>query len=163
MNKMNPALRAPGNNEIYTPKWAAEDIVNHYKPRGKILEPCKGGGVFTDLMPGCDWCEINEGKDFFDYNENVDWIISNPPYSLIRKFVLHSFKIADNIVYLIPVWKAFNAIGLQNELKNYGGIKEIRWYGGGGKLGFPMGNGIGTVYWKKGYTGPCYTTFYEVK
>ena len=160
MSKMNPAKRAPGNNEIYTPYWAAEDIVKHYSPTGKILEPCKGGGVFTDLMPGCDWCEINEGKDFFDYTDKVDWIISNPPYSLIRKFVLHSFKISDNIVYLIPVWKAFNAIGLQHELRSYGGIKEIRWYGGGGKLGFPMGNGIGAVYWKRNYTGPCYTSFY---
>jgi hypothetical protein len=161
MVSMNPSKRAPGNNEIYTPLWAAKDIVDHYKPSGKILEPCRGQGVFTDLMPGCDWCEINEGKDFFDYDKKVDWIISNPPYSLIRKFVLHSFKVADNIVYLIPVWKAFNAIGLQNELRSYGGIKEIRWYGGGGKLGFPMGNGIGTVYWKKDYTGPIHTTFYE--
>jgi hypothetical protein len=158
---MNPSTRAPGNNEIYTPYWAAKDIVTHYSPTGKILEPCKGGGVFTDLMPGCDWCEINEGKDFFEYNQKVDWIISNPPYSLIRKFVLHSFKISDNIVYLIPVWKAFNAIGLQIEAKKYGGIAEIRWYGGGGKLGFPMGNGVGAVYWKRDYTGPTYTSFYE--
>ena len=161
MNKMNPANRAVGNDEIYTPAWAAADIVNHYNPTGTILEPCKGSGIFTDIMPNCDWCEIREGKDFFDYTKKVDWIISNPPYSLIRKFVLHSFEIADNIVYLIPVWKAFNAIGLQTELKKYGGIKEIRWYGGGGKLGFPMGNGIGTVYWKRDYTGPIYTTFYD--
>lgn len=161
MVSMNPSKRASGNDEIYTPHWAAKDIVDHYKPFGKILEPCRGKGVFTDLMPGCDWCEINDGKDFFDYDEKVDWIISNPPYSLIRKFVLHSFKISDNIVYLIPVWKAFNAIGLQNELRSYGGIKEIRWYGGGGKLGFPMGNGIGTVYWKRDYTGPIHTTFYD--
>lgn len=58
-------------------------------------------------------------------------------------------KLADNIVFLIPVWKAFNAYGLQLASREYGNIKEIRWYGTGGKLGFPMGNGIGAVYWKK--------------
>jgi hypothetical protein len=161
MTIMNPSHRAAGNNEIYTPEWAAIDMIAHFNPSGKILEPCRGGGVFTDLLPAADWCEIREGKDFFNYHNKVDWIISNPPYSLIRKFILHSFKLADNIVYLIPVWKAYNAIGLQEELRKWGGIKEIRWYGGGGKLGFPMGNGIGAVYWKKEYTGPCYTSFYS--
>ena len=24
-----------------------------------------------------DWCEISEGKDFFDYNGKVDWIIAH--------------------------------------------------------------------------------------
>lgn len=161
MTKMNPATREKGNDEIYTPEWAANDMILHFKPFGKILEPCKGNGAFTNLIPDCEWCEIREGKDFFDYSGHVDWIISNPPYSLIRKFVLHSFEVSDNIVYLIPVWKAYNAIGLQQTLREWGGIKEIRWYGGGGKLGFPMGNGIGAVYWKKGYSGPTYTTFYE--
>ena len=161
MTKMNPVTREKGNDEIYTPEWAANDMILHFKPFGKILEPCKGNGAFANLIPDCEWCEIKEGKDFFDYSGNVDWIISNPPYSLIRKFVLHSFKVSDNIVYLIPVWKAYNAIGLQQTLREWGGIKEIRWYGGGGKLGFPMGNGIGAVYWKKGYSGPTYTTFYE--
>lgn len=135
-------------------------MIEYFKPSGKILEPCRGNGVFTNIID-MDWCEINEGKDFFNYKEKVDWIISNPPYSLIRKFILHSFIISDNIVYLIPVWKAFNAIGLIKESKKYGGIKEIRWYGSGGKLGFPMGNGIGAVYYKKEYIGPIYESFYN--
>jgi len=161
MSKMNPALRKPGNNEIYTPEWCAKDMINHFNPSGKILEPCKGGGVFTNLLPGADWCGINEGKDFFDYHHKVDWIISNPPYSLIRLFVLHSFGICDNIVYLIPTWKAFNAYGLVKETSKYGGIKEMRHYGTGSKLGFPMGNGISAIYWKRDYSGPIYTSFYE--
>lgn len=136
-------------------------MIGHFKPCGKILEPCKGAGVFTDLLPDSDWCEINENKNFFEYNEKVDWIISNPPYSIMRKFILHSFKIADNIVYLIPVWKAFNAYGLVENTKKYGGIKEIYWYGTGSKLKFPMGNDIGAVYWKRDYTGPTYNNFYS--
>lgn len=160
MSKMNPAKRAPGNDVIYTPQWAAEDMIKYFRPQGRILDPCKGKGVFSNILD-CDWCEITEGKDFFDWNEKVDWIISNPPYSMIRKFVLHSFDVADNVVYLIPGWKAFNAYGLVRASNEYGGIKEIRWYGTGAKLNFPMGNGIGAVYWKKDYKGPMYQSFYE--
>lgn len=160
MTALNPALRSVGNDCIYTPEWVARDMISHFNPSGKILEPCKGEGVFTDIL-NCDWCEITEGRDFFDYHDCVDWIISNPPFSLIRKFVLHSFSISTNIVYLIPVWKAFNAWGLVREGKTYGGIKEIRWYGSGARLKFPMGNGIGAVYWQKNYFGPIHETFQE--
>lgn len=159
MNKMNPSYRAGGNDRIYTPSWVAYDMIDHFKPIGKILEPCKGSGVFTDILD-CEWCEIDEGRDFFDYTDNVNWVISNPPYSVMRKFILHSFTIADNIVYLIPVWKIFNAFGLIKASHEYGGIKEIRWYGTGGKLGFPMGNAIGAVHWKRDYNGAMHETFY---
>lgn len=40
-------------------------------------------------------------------------------------------------------------------------IYEIRWYGTGGKLGFPMGNGVGAVYWKKNFFGDMKTSYYE--
>ena len=150
-----------GNDVIMTPDWVAEDMVRHFAPTGNILEPCRGDGVFTNLMPTAEWCEITEGRDFFDWDKPVDWIISNPPYSLARKFFLHSFEVADNVVYLIPVWKAFMAYGLITSAQKYGGIKEIRWYGTGSKLGFPMGNGIGAIYWKKDYKGPMSQTFYD--
>lgn len=157
---MNPALRAKGNDEIYTPQWCALDMVNHFNVSGNILEPCRGGGVFTDIMK-MDWCEINEGRDFLTHTKKYDWIISNPPFSQIRKFCLHSFTLADNVVFLLPVWKIFNPYGLVKAGKEYGGIKEIRWYGTGSKLGFPMGNGIGAVHWRKGYTGLIEETFYD--
>lgn len=55
---MNPANRAKGNDEIYTPDWCVKDMVNHFNPTGTILEPCKGLGAFTDVLPNADWCEI---------------------------------------------------------------------------------------------------------
>jgi hypothetical protein len=158
--KFNPATRKPGNDIIYTPIWVAEDMISHFNPEGAILEPCRGNGVFSDRM-NCEWCEITEGKDFFEYDKNVDWIITNPPYSLIRKFFLHSMEISDNIVFLIPIHKMFMAMGLVIEIEKYGGIKEIRWYGTGSKLKFPMGNGIGAVHLKKNYSGPMYQSFHE--
>ena len=158
---LNPAGKKKGNDCIMTPDWVASDMINHFAPRGKTLEPCRGDGVFTDLLPSARWCELNEGRDFFDWNEPVDWIISNPPFSVMRKFILHSFEVAANIVYLVPVWKIYLSYGLVKAAQEYGGIKEVRWYGTGSKLGFPMGNGIAAVHWKKGHRGPMTQTFYE--
>jgi hypothetical protein len=59
-----PLVPCNGNDRIYTPPFLAKLIIEHFKPQGKILEPCRGKGAFSDLMPGCDWCEIDEGKDF---------------------------------------------------------------------------------------------------
>lgn len=158
---LNSAGKKKGNDCIMTPKWAAQDMIDYFSPTGSILEPCRGDGVFTDLIPNAQYCEINEGKDFFSWNQKVDWIISNPPFSIMRKFILHSFKVADNIVYLVPVWKIYLPYGLVKETTKYGGIKEIRWYGTGSSLGFPMGNGIGAVHWKRGYNGPIHQSFFK--
>jgi hypothetical protein len=158
---LNPIGKKKGNDRIITPKWAAADMVEHFSPEGVILDPCRGDGVFTDLLPKAKWCEIDEGKDFFDWHERVDCIISNPPFSLMRRFILHSFEVADNIIYLVPVWKIYSPYGLVKAAQEYGGIKEMRWYGTGSRLGFPMGNGIAAVNWKKLYRGPITQTFYD--
>ena len=38
-----------------------------------------------------------------DYNDKVDWIITNPPWSKIKEFMIHSMTIANEIVYLISI------------------------------------------------------------
>lgn len=47
-----------------------------------------------------EWCEIEKGRDFFDYDERVDYIFTNPPWSRIREFLIHSMKVADEIYFL---------------------------------------------------------------
>lgn len=144
---------------VYTPGWVATDMVDHFAPSGRILEPCRGRGVFTDLMPTADWCEITDGRDFFDWHTPVDWVISNPPYSLTRKWFQHSYTIADHLVYLVPLRNVFSGYGFLREINEYGGIREIRTYGTGGKLGFPMGNAVGAFHIERGYRGDTAFTF----
>ncbi len=36
---------------VYTPEDVAKDIVSFYKPSGKVLDPCKGEGVFLKYLP----------------------------------------------------------------------------------------------------------------
>lgn len=152
-----------GDN-VYTPVWVVKDMLSHFSPNGIILEPCKGKGAFLDHLPvGTEWCEIEEGRDFFNWNKKVDWVISNPPYSLTRKWFKHSYLFADNLLYLVPIRNVFSGFGFIKEIYDFGGIVEIRNYGTGNKLGFPMGNAIGVFHIKRGYIGDTKITFYQNK
>lgn len=92
-----------GNDVIFTPPALAAAIVNHFNPTGKILEPCRGAGAFADAMPGCDWCELSEGKDFLTHTGEYDWIVTNPPWSKLRLFLNKSMELSDNVVFLCLV------------------------------------------------------------
>lgn len=91
-----------GNDRIYTPDPLARDIVAHFRPCGRILEPAAGGGAFRGAMPGCDWCEIDLNVDFFDCQGHYDWLVTNPPYSIFTRFLAKAVEVADNIVFLCP-------------------------------------------------------------
>ena len=140
---------------VYTPDDIAKDIVSHFAPSGKVLEPCRGDGAFYRHLPADSyWCEIAEGKDFFQWNERVDWIVSNPPFSIFANWMRHSFEISDNIVYLLPITKVFNSYTLIQLIYSWGGIKEVYVIGGGSMLKSErLGFAIGAVHFVKGYEG----------
>jgi hypothetical protein len=148
---------------VYTPDWCAADMVRHFKPFGRILEPCKGGGAFLRYLPeSCDWCEIAEGRDFFDWRDRVDWIITNPPYSITKEFIRHALAVSDHVAFLLPARNFFSSLGKVRVAKGWGGLAEMRWYGGGARLNFPMGNPIAAFYWKRGHnSGLIRETHYE--
>lgn len=160
--KRGTAREGRKGDRVYTPSWCAADMVRHFQPSGRILEPCRGDGAILGHLPnGSDWCEIDEGRDFFAWSEPVDWIITNPPYSKLRPFMKHAFRLADHVVLLIPARNLFSGYGTVREAIGFGGMKELRWYGTGAKLGFPMGNAIAAVYWERRHQGPTRQSFYE--
>lgn len=141
------------NDVVFTPVEIAKHIIHLFKPEGKCLEPCMGEGAFYNLLPpGSDWCEITKGRDFYDYNHNVDWIVTNPPYSDFDKFMERSFSLADNVVFLVPVAKVFKSWGTMMQIKKYGGIVSV-WFVPAGRCGFPFGFPAGAFHFKRGYTG----------
>lgn len=141
------------NDNVYTPDKIAKLIVSMFPLSGRILEPCRGKGAFFKYMPeGADWCEITEGKDFFDYKQPVDWIITNPPYSTFNEFLKHSFEIADNVVFLTPIAKVLKSWGTIMEIKAYGGIKKI-WFCPANRCGFPFGFPCGAFHFQRNYKG----------
>lgn len=147
---------------VQTPEWCAQDMVRffqlfHFEP---ILDPCRGENkVFWNILK-CDWCEIKEGKDFFENNNYYEWIIGNPPYSIFYPWMKHSYEIADNIVYLLPTFKVFNALGLIRMYKKNGWMKHIRVYDVGKKIEWSRSRPIIAVWFQKDYQGETTWSWY---
>ena len=150
------------NDIVYTPTEWARDIVEFFKPEGVCLDPCRGASAFYDVLPEPKkWCEIAEGVDFFEFDEKVDWIISNPPYSTFARWLDHTLDLDPaHIVYLIPVNKLLSSLDKLHKVYRYGGIAHIRYYGTGRDAGFPFGFPVGAVYLKRGYSGPVEISWY---
>jgi type I restriction-modification system DNA methylase subunit len=100
------------NDKFYTPislvKLHLKKFQDVITDEEIIYEPFYGIGNYykemKNLYPNAiiKYSEIDLGLDFFDFNEKVDYIISNPPYSLIDKVLEHSVKLKPKIIsYLI--------------------------------------------------------------
>jgi hypothetical protein len=147
---------------VYTPDWVAQDMVAYFKPSGKILEPSAGDGVFLRYLPAdAEWCEIENGRDFYAWTKPVDWVFGNTPYSQFSKWLGHSMEIAENIVYLIPLTRLFNSGFFIRRLLDWGNIREMRYYADGGDLGWNIGFAIGAVWFQRDYKGATKITAYQ--
>jgi len=94
------------------------------------LEPCAGDKAFYNNFPPNvtkKYCEINEGKDFFEFNEEVDIIISNPPFvprKLFWDFMVHSMTITRKKIYWLINISSLNVF----TPKRLNEMKEKSWY-----------------------------------
>ena len=103
-----PGRNAPEADIVMTTLSLARRVIAAFasEMEGIVLEPARGQGAFFNQLPEhieADWCEISMGRDFFGYTRKVDWIITNPPFSLFREFLLHALDLAENIVFLCPL------------------------------------------------------------
>lgn len=141
------------NDVVFTPDRLAKDIVSMFDIKGRVLEPCKGEGAFLKCLPkGTMWCEIVDGRNFFDFTEKVDWIVTNPPYSDFNRFLTHCFELAENVVLLVPVAKMFKSMGTIQQVFAFGNIVSISWLPAS-KAGFPFGFPCGIFHIKRNYRG----------
>ena len=90
------------NDVIYTPKELAINCINSFdlKTNDIVLDPFFGNGIFFNNYPDYivkDFCEIATpyNKDFFEFNQKVDYIISNPPFSKINDVLEHTINITN--------------------------------------------------------------------
>lgn len=137
---------------VQTPQDVAQKMVYYFRPKGKVLEPCKGEGNILKYLINADWCEIKEDRDFLEYKDKVDWIITNPPYSKFRAFLKKSMEVSDNIVFLCTI----NHIWLKARIRDIKeanfGIKEI-WVMETPNTFPQSGFQVGCVWLKRGYKG----------
>ena len=102
MNKIQS--RQNPNDKIYTPPKVVDMMIDFcdYQPGQLVLEPARGkGAIYDKLSEPKDYCEIEDGKDFFDYDKKVDIVLTNPPYSLIDKFLAHTYTLCDKFCFII--------------------------------------------------------------
>jgi len=84
----------------YTPENCVRDLLN--------LVPIEKGDICLDPSSGINkvWfnnfptenkieVELDDGTDFLDFNQKVDWVLGNPPFTLFIKFLFHSSEIAN--------------------------------------------------------------------
>lgn len=155
-----PLIPSGGDDVVFTPDYLAKQIIDHFKPTGRILEPCRGKGAFSNLMPGCDWCEITEGRDFFNHTGHYQYILTNPPFSQFRAFLKHSMRLADNIIFLAPT-NHFWLKARMRDIKEAGfGFKEILMVDTPKKeTGWPQsGFQLSATWLQKNWTGDCKIT-----
>ena len=135
----NIKKRENPNDIFITPLNLAQkqiDMIN-YKEDDLWFDPFKNDGSFYNQYPTDkkDWCEILEGKDFFEYDKDVDIICSNPPYSCIDDILKKSVELKPRIIsYLIGMGN-LTAKRIEYMNNNKYGLTKIhmckvwKWYG----------------------------------
>ena len=100
-------------------------------------DPFKNNGSYYNQFPNDNkkWSEILENKDFFQFNEKIDIICSNPPYSIIDKVLEKSVELKPRVIsYLIGINNLTPKRMEYMESKGYYIIKlhickVFKWYG----------------------------------
>ena len=142
----NIKKRTKPNDKFYTPQNLVEthiDYVKEYINNNDIIyEPFAGKGAYKnefikryEKTNKIKFTEIDEGLDFFDFNEEIDLIISNPPYSIIDKVLNKSIELKPKMIsYLIGL---HNLTTRRIEIMNKNGyyldkikmLKVYKWFG----------------------------------
>lgn len=156
------------NDKVYTPDFIVDEVLSEFgyliEQQESVLEPFLGEGAFYNKLTAYSeyvtWCEIDRGVDFLEYQGKVDWIITNPPYSVFKQMLPKMLNVADNIVMIIPLNKLISSMPRLMDVERAGfGIKRIHYLGSGRQLKFPFGFPVAAVYIKKGYSGDTKITY----
>ena len=155
MRAFCPPKNSPEKDLVMTPEYLAKEIIEHFNPTGKILDPSRGEGAFYDNFPtdNKDWCELGENKDFLTYSDKVDWIITNPPWSKMQQFLKHGMQIANNIVYLTTINHYTTKKRIRDMRENNFAIKEIYCVNTPSKPWPQLGFQLAAVHTKREYKG----------
>jgi hypothetical protein len=156
------ALLGRSSNDIkYTRAELPARLVAHFRPTGRILDPCRGrgaaGSVFFDAFPRPPdaeplWAGVERGRDFLSWpvSDRVTWILTNPAWSrgVYLPIFTHSLAIADNVVFVVRGEKATQ---IREPRKTGHGLREIvvlGWIQAGFKR---EGFTLVAAHWQRGW------------
>jgi len=136
----NIKQRTEPKDIFITPKPLALTHINMISTEynNKIwYDPFRNSGNYFNQYPTDkkEWSEILDGKDFFDFKENIDVICSNPPYSMIDKILEKCVSLNPDVISFLLNINNLTAKRLEFMEKNNYHItnlhicKVFKWYG----------------------------------
>ncbi len=97
---------------ILTSPWSVQQLLKVEQFSGVGWEPASGTGniskCFTPPLMSSDvstedWVYGEKGVDFLKTNREVDFIVTNPPFSSALEFAIHSLECATKVAFLLRV------------------------------------------------------------
>lgn len=112
-----------------TPLSMTHQLLNHesFDTSKYVLEPCCGNNAVTRVLVSRGYEVINfdirEGADFLDFYDYFPYIITNPPFSLAKEFILKCKEVCTKkFALLLPLsylhGKERYDLGIFKKLKN---------------------------------------------
>lgn len=94
-----------------TPYNITRRLLEVEKFEGRILEPACGAGAITAILKEAGYEDVTAydkeglfgGKDFLAETRKFDAIITNPPFSLAKEFILKACEVAPRFAFLLPL------------------------------------------------------------
>tara|TARA_R110000851_G_scaffold133706_2_gene268662 strand:+ start:1485 stop:2021 length:537 start_codon:yes stop_codon:yes gene_type:complete len=134
------------NDIVMTNPKMAKDLIDlvSLKKGDIVMECCKGNGAFYNAIPKyciAEWCEINEGRDYLDFDGNVDYTLSNPPFvprKLFWSFMEKAMDTTNKGIYWLINFSSLNVftpkrIKEMNDkgwyIQHFHIVSDKRWYG----------------------------------
>jgi hypothetical protein len=151
------AIPPNGDDRVMTPSTLAEQVAAAFKPKSTILDPCAGDGSFARALKKYGrvrTCEIDKGKDFFDWKTRVTWVgPTNPPWSKFRSFLNHAMTLAPNVVFVSPVVHWWTRRRVADVRKAGFGYRRLVLMDQAPEGWPPTGFQLGAMHIRRGYTG----------
>lgn len=119
------------NDYYQTPYSMTKQLLEVENFEGSILEPSCGAGAIVKILRDhgnpVDYCDLNNEfsltgvfknfKDFInDDFEKYDNIITNPPFSLAKEFILKAKQIANNKIAMLLPLNYLHGVSRYNEI-----------------------------------------------
>ena len=115
-NKAEKQAGINPNDEYYTPSYAIIPLLKYVRPNSKIwcpfdTEESNFVKIFRSNGHKVLYTHIKNGEDFFNLAcpLDIDYIISNPPYSLITEVFERLFKIDKPFAMLVSARGIFES------------------------------------------------------
>lgn len=103
-------MRSPKRDELYTPKYALDPLLEFIPTFETIWEPTDFGDsnitkVLRERGNKVITSHINAGQNFFTYEpkEDYDIIITNPPFSIKNEFLERVYELDKPFCFLLPI------------------------------------------------------------